>query len=403
MKRIAAAALVAASIAAAPVKAQVSDDVVKIGVGTDMSSLYSDINGQGAVVATQMAIDDYGGAVLGKKVELLTADIQNKPDVAASIAARWYDSDHVDMMLGAGASSSSIAVQTVAGQRKRIFIAPDPAASDITGKLCNPYTVQWVYDTTALANGTGSAVVKAGGKEWFFLTADYAFGYALERDVTAVVTANGGKVVGNVRHPLNTADFSSFLLQAQASKAQVIGLANAGGDTVNSIKQAAEFGITKGGQKLAGLLVFVSDVHSVGLPTAQGLFLTEAFYWDQNDGTRAFAKRFGEKMGGRMPTSVQAGYYSATKAYLDAVKAAGTDDADKVMAQMKANPTDDPLFGKGSVRADGRKMHNVYLFQVKAPDESKGAWDYYKAIRTIPGEEAFRPLDQSECPLVKKG
>jgi len=403
MKRIAAAALVAASIAAAPVKAQVSDDVVKIGVGTDMSSLYSDINGQGAVVATQMAIDDYGGAVLGKKVELLTADIQNKPDVAASIAARWYDSDHVDMMLGAGASSSSIAVQTVAGQRKRIFIAPDPAASDITGKLCNPYTVQWVYDTTALANGTGSAVVKAGGKEWFFLTADYAFGYALERDVTAVVTANGGKVVGNVRHPLNTADFSSFLLQAQASKAQVIGLANAGGDTVNSIKQAAEFGITKGGQKLAGLLVFVSDVHSVGLPTAQGLFLTEAFYWDQNDGTRAFAKRFGEKMGDRMPTSVQAGYYSATKAYLDAVKAAGTDDADKVMAQMKANPTDDPLFGKGSVRADGRKMHNVYLFQVKAPDESKGAWDYYKAIRTIPGEEAFRPLDQSECPLVKKG
>jgi branched-chain amino acid transport system substrate-binding protein len=398
---VAAAALILAAII--PARAQVSDDVVKIGVLTDMSSLYSDINGPGAVVATQMAIDEMGGQVLGKKIELVQADVQNKPDVAVSKSGEWYDNEHVDMILGSGASSSSIATMGVAAQKKRIYLATDPASSDITGKLCNPYTVHWVYDTAALANGTGSAVVKAGGKKWFFLTADYAFGYALERDVTAVVKTNGGEVVGSVRHPLNTSDFSSFLLQAQASKAQVIGLANAGGDTVNSIKQAGEFGITEGGQSLAGLLVFVSDVHSIGLKLAQGLYLTEAFYWDLDDKTRAFSKRFAEKNNGKMPTMVQAGFYSATKRYLEAVKAAGTDNAEKVMANLKSGPWDDPVFGKSYIRPDGRNMHDMYLFQVKSPAESKAPWDYYKLIHKIPAEEAFRPMDQGECPMVKKG
>jgi branched-chain amino acid transport system substrate-binding protein len=396
--------VIAAALAAwtAPAWAQLSNDSVKVGVATDLSSLYADINGPGAVIATEMAIADFGGSVLGKKIELVSGDIQNKADVAASLASRWYDNDKVDMILGAGASSSSIAIQGVAGDKKRIFIAPDPASSDLTGKLCNPYSIHWVYDTTALANGTGSAVVKSGGKEWFFLTADYAFGYALQRDVAAVVTKAGGKVVGEVRHPINTQDFSSFLLQAQASKAQIIGLANAGGDTINAIKQAAEFGIVKGGQKLAGLLVFITDVHSLTLERAQGLRLTEAFYWDLNDKTRAFSKRFAEKFKGKMPTSVQAGFYSATLAYLNAVKAAGTDDPDKVMAQMKATTWDDPVFGKSSIRADGRKMHDMYLFEVKAPAESKGPWDYYKLLATIPGDEAFRPMDQGNCPMVAK-
>jgi branched-chain amino acid transport system substrate-binding protein len=350
-----------------------------------------------------MAIDEMGGSVLGKKIELVQADVQNKPDVAVAVAGQWYDSDHVDMILGSGASSSSIATMGVAAQKKRIYLATDPASSDITGKLCNPYTVHWVYDTAALANGTGSAVVKAGGKKWFFLTADYAFGYALERDVSAVVKANAGEVIGAVRHPLNTSDFSSFLLQAQASKAQVIGLANAGGDTVNSIKQAGEFGITEGGQSLAGLLVFVSDVHSIGLKLAQGLYLTEAFYWDLDDTTRTFAKRFAEKNKGKMPTSIQAGFYSATMRYLEAIKATGTDDADKVMANLKSGPWDDPVFGKSYVRPDGRNMHDMYLFQVKPPADSKAQWDYYKLIHKIPAEEAFRPMDQGECPMVKKG
>ena len=385
-----------------PAWAQLSNDVVKIGVATDMSSLYADINGPGAVVATQMAIDDFGGSVMGKKIELVSGDIQNKADVAATLAGRWYDNENVDMILGAGASSSSIAIEGIAGEKKKIFLAPDPASSDITGKLCNPYTVHWVYDTAALANGTGSAVVKAGGKTWFFLTADYAFGYALQRDVSEVVVKAGGKVLGEVKAPINTNDFSSFLLQAQSSKAQVIGLANAGGDTINSIKQAAEFGIVKGGQKLAGLLVFVSDIHSLGLERAQGLSLTEAFYWDLNDKTRAFSKRFADKFKGKMPTMVQAGFYSATLAYLNAVKAAGTDNPDKVMATMKAKPWDDPVFGKSYIRADGRNMHDMYLFEVKKPSESKGPWDYYNLIATIPAEEAFRPLDQGNCPMVAK-
>ncbi len=403
LSRVVFSAAALALVAVGAARAQVSDDVVKVGVLTDMSSLYSDINGPGAVIATQMAIDDMGGNVLGKKIELVQADVQNKPDVAVAKSGEWYDNDHVDVILGSGASSSSIATMGVAAQKKKIYLATDPASSDITGKLCNPYTVHWVYDTAALANGTGSAVVKAGGKKWFFLTADYAFGYALERDVTAVVKANGGEVLGGVRHPLNSSDFSSFLLQAQASKAQVIGLANAGGDTVNSIKQAGEFGLVEGGQNLAGLLVFVSDVNSIGLKQAQGLYLTEAFYWDLDDKTRAFAKRFAEKNNGKMPTSIQAGFYSATKRYLEAVKAAGTDNAEKVMANLKSGPWEDPVFGKSYVRPDGRNMHDMYLFQVKAPAESKAPWDYYKLVHKIPAEEAFRPMDQGECPLVKKG
>jgi branched-chain amino acid transport system substrate-binding protein len=395
---MAAAALVVAL--AAPAWAQLSDNVVKLGVLTDMSSLYADIDGPGGVVATQLAIDDFGGSMLGKKIELVSADVQNKPDVATAIAGRWYDDEQVDVILGSGGSSSSIATSTVAGNKKHLYLATDPASSDLTGKLCNAYTIHWVYDTVALANGTGSAVVQAGGKTWFFLTADYAFGQALERDVTAVVQANGGKVLGGVRHPLNTSDFSSFLLQAQGSKAQVIGLANAGGDTINSIKQAAEFGIVKGGQKLAGLLVFISDVHSIGLPLAAGLQLTEAFYWDLNDTTRAWSKRWSAKMNGRMPTMVHAGYYAATTHYLAAVKAVGTDQPDQVVDKMKATPTDD-LFGKGYIRRDGRKIHDMHLFEVKTPAESKYPYDYYKLVRTIPGDQAFRPMDKGGCPLVQ--
>jgi branched-chain amino acid transport system substrate-binding protein len=395
MKRVFCVAALAAAVMAAPASAQqLTDGTVKLGVLTDMSSLYSDINGPGAVIAVQMAIEDFGGSVGGKKIEIVQADVQNKADVAATIAGRWFDTEQVDVILGTGASSASIATSRVANDKKKIYLATDPASSDLTGKLCNAYTVHWTYDTFALANGTGSAVVKAGGKSWFFLTADYAFGYALQRDV--------GKVLGEVRHPINTNDFSSFLLQAQASKAQVIGLANAGGDTINSIKQASEFGIVKGGQKLAGLLVFISDVHSLGLERAQGLNLTEAFYWDLNDKTRAFSKRFAAKHGGKMPTSIQAGFYSAALQYINAVKAANTDNSDQVMAKLKEIKWDDPVFGLSYIRQDGRKMHNMYLFEVKKPSESKGPYDYYKLITTMSAEEAFRPLDQGECPLVKK-
>ena len=396
------AALAAAAWAAPASAQQVSDGVVKLGVLTDMSSLYSDINGIGAVTAVQMAIEDFGGTIFGKKIEMVQADVQNKADVAATISGRWFDTEQVDVILGTGASSASIATSRVASEKKKMYLATDPASSDLTGKLCNANTVHWTYDTSALANGTGSAVVKAGGKSWFFLTADYAFGYALERDVSAVVKKAGGTVVGGVKHPINTNDFSSYLLQAQASKAQIIGLANAGGDTINAIKQASEFGIVKGGQKLAGLLVFVSDVHSLGLERVQGLSLTEAFYWDLNDKTRAFAKRFAPRNNNKMPTSIQAGFYSAALQYLNSVKAAGTDQSDAVMANLKSTKWDDPVFGPSYIRADGRKMHSMYLFEVKKPSESKGPYDYYKLIATIPGEEAFRPMDQGECPLVKK-
>jgi branched-chain amino acid transport system substrate-binding protein len=404
MKRLlsSGAALVLAAWATAAPAQQLTDNVVKLGVLTDMSSLYSDINGAGAVIAVQMAVEDFGGTVGGKKIEIVQADVQNKADVAATIAGRWFDTENVDAILGTGASSSSIATSRVANDKKRIYLATDPASSDITGKLCNPYTVHWVYDTFALANGTGSAVVKAGGKTWFFLTADYAFGYALQRDVANVVTKSGGKVIGEVRHPINTNDFSSYLLQAQSSKAQIVGLANAGGDTINSIKQAAEFGIVKGGQKLAGLLVFITDVHSLGLERAQGLSLTEAFYWDLNDKTRAFSKRFAARHGGKMPTSIQAGFYSAALQYLNAIKAAGTDKSEAVMAKLKEIKWDDPVFGLSYIRADGRKMHNMYLFEVKKPSESKGPYDYYKLIATMSADEAFRPMDQGECPMVAK-
>ena len=401
LKCLVAVAGLVSALGAGSAAAQLSDGVVKIGVLTDMSSLYADINGPGAVVATQMAIEDFGGTVLGKKIEFVSGDVQNKADIATSVASRWFDTEQVDVILGTSSSSASLVTARVAADKKKIYIATDPATSDLTGKACTPYTIHWVYDTVALSNGTGSAVVKAGGKDWYFLTADYAFGHALERDVTEVVKANGGRIVGSVRHPLNTTDFSSFLLQAQSSKAQVIGLANAGGDTINAIKQGAEFGIVQGGQKMAGLLVFVSDVHSIGLKLAQGLQLTEAFYWDLNEGTRTWSKRWSAKMNGRMPTSIQAGYYSAVTNYLQTIKELGTDDSDKVVAKMKATPTSDALFGKGMIRKDGRKIHDMYLFEVKKPEESKGPWDYYKLVRTIPGNEAFRPMDKGGCPLVQ--
>jgi len=392
----------AIALGSAGAQAQISGDVVKLGVLTDMTSLYADINGPGAVVAVRMAVEDYGGKVRGKPIEVVSADTQNKPDIGLTVGGKWFDADGVDVILGASASSVSLAIQTLAGDKNKVFLAPDPASSDITGKACNANTIQWVYDTVALANGTGSAVVKAGGDSWYFLTADYAFGYALERDVSAVVTAAGGKILGSVRHPLNTSDFSSFILQAQGSGAKIVGLANAGGDTINSLKQAAEFGVVQGGQKLAGLLVFISDVHSLGLQTAQGLQLTEAFYWDMNDETRAWSKRWGDRMNGRRPTGIQAGFYSATMHYLKAVEALGTDQpGDTVVAKMKELPTDDPLFGKGHIRVDGRKMHDMYLFEVKKPSESKGPWDYYKLVETIPADKAFRPLDKGGCKLVK--
>jgi branched-chain amino acid transport system substrate-binding protein len=393
-----------ATIAAGAANAQISDNVVKIGVLTDMSSLYADIGGPGSVVAANMAVEDSGVTKDGIKVEVVGADHQNKPDVGASIARQWFDVDKVDVILDVPNSGVALAVNQVAREKNKVFVNSGAASSDLTGKQCSPNTVHWTYDTWMLANGTGSAIVKQGGDTWFFLTADYAFGHALERDTEAVVVKNGGKVLGKVRHPLNTQDFSSFLLQAQSSKAKIIGLANAGGDTINSIKQASEFGINQGGQSLAGLLVFISDVHSLGLKTAQGLTFTEAWYWDTNDQTRAWAKKFAEKNGGKYPTMVQAGVYAGTLHYLKAVQALKSDaDGAKVVAKMKEMPTDDPLFGKGTIREDGRKIHPVYLVEVKKPNESKGPYDYYKIRATIPADQAFRPIGEGECPLVKKG
>jgi branched-chain amino acid transport system substrate-binding protein len=395
---LSAAALVALSAGAA--HAQTTDDVVKIGVLNDQASVYADIGGKGSVIAAQMAAADFG-KVLGKPVEVVFADNQNKADIAMTVGGRWYDNDKVDVIIDGAASSSSLAINELTRNKNKVFLANGPATSDLTGPACSPNTVHYAYDTWALAHGTGDAVVKAGGKSWYFLTADYAFGYALERDTGEVVKAAGGTVVGAVRAPINTSDFSSFLLQAQASKAQIIGLANAGADATNSIKQAAEFGIVQGGQKLAGLLVFISDVHSLGLQTAQGLQLTEAFYWDLNDKTREFSKRFQEKMG-RPPTMVQAASYSEVMHYLKAVQALGSDaDGKKVMDKMKEIPVADGLFD-GPIRADGRKIHDMYLFEVKKPSESKAQWDYYKMVRKIPAAEAWRPIDQGNCPLVKK-
>ena len=382
--------------------AQISDNVIKIGVLSDMSSLYTDLAGAGSVVAAKMAVEDSGIEKRGYKVEIVSADHQNKPDVGSGIARQWYDTDKVDVIVDVPNSGVALAVNQITKEKGKAFLASGPGTSDLSGKACSPNTIHWAYDTWMLANGTGTAITKAGGDTWFFITADYAFGAALERDTTAAVIKNGGKVVGGVKAPLNNQDFSSFLLQAQASKAKIIGLANAGGDTTNSIKQAAEFGITKGGQKLAGLLVFLTDIHALGLPTAQGLTFTETFYWDMNDQTRAFAKRFQALDKGIYPTMVHAGVYSSLLHYFKAVEALKSDDGTKVIAKMKEMPTDDPLFGKGTVRADGRKIHPAYLVQVKTPAESKYPWDYYKIIATIPGDQAFRPIDQGDCSLVAK-
>jgi branched-chain amino acid transport system substrate-binding protein len=389
------------ALAAMGAQAQVSDGVIKIGVMNDMSSLYADIGGPGSVTAARMAVEDFGAAKKGMKVEILSADHQNKPDVGSSIARQWYDVDKVDVIVDVPTSSVALAVNQVTRDKGKAFLVTGAATSDLSGKACSPNTIHWLYDTWMLANGTGGAIVKTGGDSWFFITADYAFGHALERDTAEVVKKNGGKVLGAVRVPLNTQDFSSFLLQAQASKAKIIGLANAGGDTINSIKQAAEFGIVKGGQNLAGLLVFLTDVHGLGLQTAQGLILTENFYWDMNDQTRAWSKRFAARNGGKYPSMDHAGVYSAVLHYLKAVEAAKTDDGTKIIAQMKKMPTDDPLFGKGHVRADGRKIHPAYLFEVKKPSESKYPYDYYKLRATIPAEQAFRPEKEGGCPLVK--
>src|SRR5213075_759139 len=336
------------------------------------------------------------------KINVISADHQNKPDIATNVARQWIDVEKVDIFVDVLNSGVALAVNNLVKEKNSVMINTGAASSDLTNAQCSPNTVHWVYDTYLLANSTGQALVKAGGDTWYFLTADYAFGAALERDTTAVIVKSGGKVLGTVKHPLNSSDFSSFLLQAQASKAKIIGLANAGGDTTNSIKQAAEFGIVKGGQNLAGLLVFLTDIHALGLPTAQGLILTETFYWDMNDKTRAFAKRFAERDRGIHPTMIHAGVYSAVTHYLKAVEALKSDDGTKVIAKMKDTPTDDPLFGKGTIRPDGRKVHPAYLFEVKKPSESKAPWDYYKLRSTIPAEQAFRPIDQGDCPLVKK-
>jgi branched-chain amino acid transport system substrate-binding protein len=374
---------------------------LKFGILNDRSGLYADLTGEGSVVAARMAVEDFHAAQKGINVQIVSADHQNRPDVGANIARQWYDNEQVDVIADVPTSSVALAINQITREKNRFFLVSGAATSDLTGPQCSPNTIHWTYDTYALGQGTGGAMVRAGGDTWFFLTADYAFGHALERDTRAVVERAGGRVVGAVRHPFPGTDFSSFLLQAQASRAKVIGLANAGGDTINAIKQAAEFGITRGGQKLAGLLVFVTDVHALGLPTAQGLVLTESFYWDLNDGTREWSRRFQRAHNGNMPTMIQAGVYSGVTHYLKAVNATRSKEAAQVMAWMKSNRTNDPLFGQGEVRQDGRKLHPVYLFEVKTPQESRGPWDYYKLVATLPAEQAFRPLGQGNCPFVR--
>jgi branched-chain amino acid transport system substrate-binding protein len=374
---------------------------IKIGVLNDRSGTYADLSGEGSVVAARMAVEDFGAAAKGIKVEIVSADHQNKPDIASNVARQWIDEAGVDVIADVPTSSAALAVNEIVREKNKIFLISGAAASDLTGSKCSPNSVHWTYDTWSLAHGTGSAMVKQGGDTWFFLTADYAFGHALERDTAAVVEAAGGQVLGAVRHPFPGQDFSSFLLQAQSSGAKVIGLANAGADTTNAIKQAHEFGITEAGQNLAGLLIFITDVNALGLETAQGLVMTEAFYWDLNDKTREWSARFAERHGGAKPTMVQAGVYSSVLHYLKAVEAAGSKEPAAVMAKMKEMPTEDPLFGAGQVRQDGRHVHDMYLFQVKAPADSKGSWDYYKVLATIPAAEAFRPLAEGGCPLVK--
>lgn len=401
MRKTLLASAALALVMSAPAHAQqISGDVVRIGVLTDLSGVYSDFGGPGAVEAAKMAVEDAGGKVLGKPVEVISADHQNKADVAASKAREWYDTQGVDLITESLNSSVALAVSKVATEKKKAQIVTGAATSRLSNEDCGPYTIHYVYDTNALANGTGSAVVKAGGDTWFFLTADYAFGHSLEKDTSEVVKAAGGKVLGAVRHPLSATDFSSFLLQAQSSGAKVVGLANAGTDTVNSIKAAFDFGITQN-QQLAGLLTLVTDVHGLGLEQAKGLYTTEAWYWDQNDESRAFAKRYFERMK-KMPNSNQAGVYSVVTNYLKAVQAAGTDDADAVIKQLKSMTINDMFTKNGKIRQDGLHVHDMYLFQVKAKNESKYPWDYYKQVAVIPGDQAFQSLEKSTCPLVKK-
>lgn len=400
-KRVTATAFALAMLAGTALSGAAFATDVKIGVLNDRSGVYADLAGEGSVVAARMAVQDFNAAAKGINVEIISADHQNKPDVGSTIARQWYDQENVDVIVDVPTSSVALAVNDITREKNKVMINSGAASSDLTGSKCSPNTVHWTYDTWALANGTGKAMVRTGGDSWFFLTADYAFGHALERDTSKVVEENGGTVVGKVRHPFPGTDFSSFLLQAQASGAKVIGLANAGGDTINSIKQAAEFGITQAGQSLAGLLIFLTDVHALGLQTAQGLVLTESFYWNFNDDTRAWSKRFAKAHNGNMPTMVQAGVYAGVLHYLKAVEAAGTDEAGAVMTKMREIPTDDPLFGKGKIRADGRKIHDMHLFRVKSPDKSKGPWDYYETVATIPAAEAFRPIKDGNCPLVK--
>jgi branched-chain amino acid transport system substrate-binding protein len=389
-----AAALASGLLCAAPASAQ-----VKIGILNDQSGVYADYGGKYSVEAAKMAIEDFGGEVLGQKVEMVTADHQNKPDLATAIARRWYDAEGVDMITELTTSSVALAVQELSKEKQKIDIVVGAASSAITGANCSPYGFHWAFDTHALAVGTGGALVKTGGDTWFFLTADYAFGYALEKDTSDIVAANGGKVVGSVRVPLNSSDFSSFLLQAQSSKAKIVGLANAGQDTTNSIKQAAEFGIVKQGQKLAGLLMTLAEVNGLGLEAAQGLILTEGFYWDHDDKSRAFSERFFKRTG-RMPSMIHAGTYSATLSYLKAVKAAGTKDTEAVVKKLKELPVDD-AFAQGKVLANGRMVHDMYLFEVKSPSESKKPWDYYKQLAVVPGDQAFLSAKDSGCPLTK--
>ena len=385
--------------------AMADDKVVKIGALSDQSSLYADVGGPGSTLAAQMAAEDSGLIAKGWKIEVISGDHQNKPDIGGNIARQWLDIDKVDVIVDVPNSGVALAVNNIVKEKNAVYLNSGAASSDLTNAQCSPNTVHWTYDTYMLAHGTGGALVKAGGDTWYFLTADYAFGAALERDTTAVINASGGRVVGGVKHPLNTSDFSSFLLQAQASKAKIIGLANAGGDTTNSIKQASEFGIVAGGQKLAALLLFISDVHALGLNVAQGLNFTETFYWDTNDQTRAFAKRFSERMKNKqMPTMVHAGVYAALVHYFKTLDQMGGNSRDgaKIVEKMKSMPTDDPLFGKGEIQPNGRAIHPAYLFEVKKPSESKGPWDYYKLVATIPADQAFTPLADSKCALLKK-
>src|SRR5499427_4906782 len=385
-----------ALVLAAPASAQ----GVKIGILNDQSGVYADYGGKYSLEAAHMAVEDFGGQVLGQKIEIVTADHQNKPDLAVAIARRWYDTEGVDMITELTTSSVALAVQELSKEKKKIDIVVGAATSRITGDACTPYGFHWAHDTRALAVGTGGALVEAGGDSWFFLTADYAFGYALEKDTSDIVTAKGGKVLGSVRVPLNSSDFSSFLLQAQSSKAKIVGLANAGLDTTNSIKQAAEFGIVRGGQKLAGLLMTLSEVHGLGLEAAQGLILTEGFYWDHDDKSRAFGERF-LKRTGHMPSMIHAGTYSATLSYLKAVKAAGTKDTEAVAKKLKELPVNDDFAQGGKVLENGRMVHDMYLFEVKKPSESKKPWDYYKLLATVPGDKAFFSAKDSGCPATK--